>query len=374
MAARQALPFVGVAQQPRACGVAGAHHSVSNAGNAGASRSSCVSRTVQRRATTDNRSEGRPNGRAEAPRLLLEGTGLKLVPVVEASPKPAAATRRRKPQAEPTIRWQEGTRSFFFSGGFEKAGGEAVLNAEGFPLLLFRGLLGNQALARACDLAAELHGAGQVIKQHELKAGKPRTIRRSLVHRLQPGASQPAAHAARSASSMLLDLILETLPQALQDSGSGEKVRVGRGHEFEDASLVFYRKGSRDFYEEHHDSWTAGDPPRARQRAFTVLVYLRSPEGPLRCGATEFTRLTRLLPGSSAGGGGSRTPGLVVKPAAGDALMWPNFDDDGKRWELALHRALAQCGTHASTSGTRRNRGASATGCGGKAVVNVWFS
>ena len=172
-----------------------------------ASRSSCVSRTVQRRATTDNGSEGRPNGRAEAPRLLLEGTGLKLVPVVEASPKPAAATRRRKPQAEPTIRWQEGTRSFFFSGGFEKAGGEAVLNAEGFPLLLFRGLLGNQALARACDLAAELHGAGQVIKQHELKAGKPRTIRRSLVHRLQPGASQPAAHAARSASSMLLDLI-----------------------------------------------------------------------------------------------------------------------------------------------------------------------
>ena len=82
---------------------------------------------------------------------------------------------------------------------------------------------------------------------------------------------------------------------------------------------------------------------RAQQRAYTVLVYLKSPDGPSHCGGTEFTRLTGLgQPGRGGGeeegaGGAEREgrkhkearKGLVVKPRAGDALIWPNFDIDG---------------------------------------------
>jgi hypothetical protein len=45
-----------------------------------------------------------------------------------------------------------------------------------------------------------------------------------------------------------------------------------------------------------------------------------------------------------------------MKPAPGDALVWPNFDAAGKRCELSLHRALPL--------GLLDGR---------KSVVNVWF-
>ena len=61
------------------------------------------------------------------------------------------------------------------------------------------------------------------------------------------------------------------------------------------------------------------------QRAFTVLVYLVSPADELG---------TDLLAGSPCGGG-TEFPNLlgkeggaplVLRPAAGDAIVWPNFD------------------------------------------------
>ena len=76
---------------------------------------------------------------------------------------------------------------------------------------------------------------------------------------------------------------------------------------------------SQDFYAEHHDSWWPGGAKFEIQRAVTVLFYLESPsdhqadEG--AGGGTEFPGL-----------GTNENEPLVVRPPAGDILVWPNFD------------------------------------------------
>lgn len=104
--------------------------------------------------------------------------------------------------------------------------------------------------------------------------------------------------------------------------------------------------------------WFTGDPTDVTHRAFTVLVYLVSPEG-MGMGEREGdagdhdaesggTRFPLLLDGE----GGSP---ITLRPAAGDALVWPNFDRNGGYSRAPLHEALAL------GAGQR------------KVVANMWF-
>jgi len=124
-------------------------------------------------------------------------------------------------------------------------------------------------------------GAAEEIEQHERKGGKARAIRRSLVLRLGP--PRPRCHAAAGSGGGggggggggseedLLGIILSALPASLgvgvgaEGGGGGvhefEDASLGGGgviHEFEDASLVLYRERGRDWYAQHHDSWSPG--------------------------------------------------------------------------------------------------------------------
>jgi Rps23 Pro-64 3,4-dihydroxylase Tpa1-like proline 4-hydroxylase len=164
------------------------------------------------------------------------------------------------------------------------------------------------------------------MEQHELIQGTVvHTLRRSLVSQLQSGP--------------LVDAILEQLPTELSSSCRDE-------HVYEDGSIVSYRSG--DFYDEHHDSYTYGEPLREKQRAYTVLLYILSPPGPPWNGGTEFTKLTHH----------NQQP-LVVKPQAGDVLVWPNFDRQGLPYMDSSHRALPVESNHG-----RRVE---------KVVINMWF-
>jgi hypothetical protein len=198
------------------------------------------------------------------------------------------------------------------------------------------------------------------LEQHAMIADKDsnwvHTLRRSLVSQLSTG-------------DELLDGILSQLPtEIVGESGLGHHL-----HPYEDGSVVYYRAG--DFYDEHHDSYSPRDENhRLRQRAFTILLYLRTPPGPPSIGGTEFTRLT-LLPMDASESesnvkheSGSR--GLVVKPSAGDALIWPNFDRDGRPYKESLHRALPVQVDSALANGSAAQEDDSGIG---KVVVNLWF-
>ena len=78
----------------------------------------------------------------------------------------------------------------------------------------------------------------------------------------------------------------------------------------------------------------AGDPTDVTHRAFTVLVYLVSPEGDEGDAGSGGTRFLLLLDGE-------RGSPITLRPAAGDALVWPNFDRDGGYSRAPLHEALA---------------------------------
>ena len=59
---------------------------------------------------------------------------------------------------------------------------------------------------------------------------------------------QALSNRSRDVGQDLLGLILDALPPSL----------VAEANAFQDASLVFYREGAGDFYDEHHDSWSLG--------------------------------------------------------------------------------------------------------------------
>jgi hypothetical protein len=150
-------------------------------------------------------------------------------------------------------------------------------------------------------------------------------------------------------------------------------------HPYEDGSVVYYRRTEGDFYDEHHDSYSPGETPRDRQRAYTILVYLRTPPGPPSVGGTEFTRLTFSDDIENVACAASRkdgTRGLIVKPSAGDALVWPNFDRDGNPYKDSVHRALPITTLPAArkkSKGSVAQIGKTEEDGIGKVVVNLWF-
>jgi hypothetical protein len=281
--------------------------------------------------------------------------------------------------AVPVISWGSGVERFFWgdsseaipSGGFRsttKMIMHQIRNKESFPLVHLRGALSAKSLAWALSLTADENSVvsdAEEIEQHErLVGGRVRALRRSLVSQLDP-------------KGELLDGILSNLPVALVGGHGGDSEDI-HDHPYEDGSVVYYRRTEDDFYEEHHDSYSPGETLRDRQRAYTILIYLRTPSGPPSVGGTEFTRLTLTDDNENvacaARGKGGR--GLIVKPSAGDALIWPNFDREGKPYKDSVHRALPV----SAPSRARKESRSSAPQIGnkkadeiGKVVLNLWF-
>lgn len=314
----------------------------------------------QRRATSDARARhgplmmgqmgkgGKVGWGADATDLgdalsMLQADGLKVAP---AKPKAwlAAKTKGKGGKAAvgpPSIVWGDSTRKLLWpEAAAEKLGwAERVPNDQGFPLFLIEGLLAEEDLSDAVDLADSLwrgeqaqaieqFGRGETVSFDLAAKARRQVIRRSQVARLPPTFLPTSPEQKR-----LQRLLFEALPEELSLGGAP--------HPYEDGSVVAYSAG--DFYAEHHDSWNPGDAWRRRPRAFTALVYLApAPAG--AGGGTEFTRLTR---------GGKP---LVMQPREGDALVWPNFSPDGKWCEDSLHRAVPVKGATAR-----------------KVVANLWW-
>jgi hypothetical protein len=259
----------------------------------------------------------------------------------------------------PSIVWDDEVAEYLWSHETR------VSNAENWPVLHFEKMLHGQTLQEARDCVTFLaqSSAALSIEQNEGSAA----IRRSRVVNLSPGgvpgrnyfsgaSVQPfVSDHERAATEKLRELVLRSLPLPLQAALDGS------AHACEDCSLVLYDQPA-DFFAEHHDSWWPGSPAHAVQRSFTILVYLFSPTHNLQEGAaknkvtegggTEFTNL-RTTDGSP----------LVLRPPAGDVIMWPNFDRNGNWSSLAFHRAVAVAKRHFDE----------ASGLPPKAVVNLWF-
>lgn len=283
---------------------------------------------------------------------------------------------------------------------------ELISNEQGFPLYQIHNVLPRQSLNRAISLlmdtskdSKESYRYAEELEQHELVKGErePRALRRSLVSQLSYSCD---SHYSRE----LIDLILAGLPIDLVEgmqhehtdknivSSSASSSNHPHPHPYEDGSVVYYRATGNDFYNTHHDSYDPEDPPRRHQRAYTILLYLRVPNGSLEVGGTEFPRLTKrghlnLLSHnkkneSNLGNAKSKeSEVIVVKPRAGDAICWPNFDLAGKPYMDSIHGALP------IPKERRREAGSSIEGIGSgekyseghdekdlsKIVVNLWF-
>jgi hypothetical protein len=298
-------------------------------------------------------STGRPRKQSAAAEMALK-IGLNVAPKDGTDKSDLNEGKKKKGErkvkhAAPVISWGSGMERFFW--GEHEHFSEAIIitpsrghstrtrtrtrsstnkmtmhqisNKESFPLVLLRGALSADSLARALSLTADGNSVVsdvEEIEQHELLAGgKVRALRRSLVSQLDP-------------KGELLEKILSNLPVALIGEELSEDVHH---HPYEDGSVVYYRRTEGDFYDEHHDSYSPDEIPRDRQRAYTILIYLRTPPGPPSEGGTEFTRLTLSDDNENvatcAASRKDGTRGLIVKPSAGDALVWPNFDRDGNR-------------------------------------------
>jgi hypothetical protein len=283
--------------------------------------------------------------------------------------------------AVPLISWGSGMDRFFWgessealpSGGLRsttKMTMHQINNKESFPLVLLRGALSSESLALALSLTADGNSVvsdAEEIEQHErLVGGRVRALRRSLVSQLDQ-------------QGELLDAILSNLPVTLVGGGHGGRDSEDiRDHPYEDGSVVYYRRTEGDFYDEHHDSYSPGETPRDRQRAYTILIYLRTPPGPPSVGGTEFTRLTLTDDNENVACAASRKDGrgLLVKPSAGDALVWPNFDRDGNPYKDSVHRALPVSDlptAHKESRGSAAQIDSMEEDGIDKVVVNLWF-
>mmetsp|Transcript_35972 Transcript_35972/g.52722 ORF Transcript_35972/g.52722 Transcript_35972/m.52722 type:complete len:456 (-) Transcript_35972:473-1840(-) len=303
----------------------------------------------------------------------------------------------------PIIAWGANAKRFFW--GFKEQGMDRsvstregrnlnvqpILNDQGFPLYQIKNVLprNSPSFKRLMSLLTEDGNANAVMsqteemEQHELVRGKPQTLRRSLVSQLiYSDHDHDDAGNHRNRSREILNLIQKGLPKDLV-GGMGSKhigtnpTSLDHFHPYEDGSVVYYRTTGKDFYNTHHDSYDPRDPPRDRQRAYTILLYLRSPKGSPLIGGTEFPRLTQHhhfgAHGKEKEGNdihekqrreqvSSGKRGLVVKPDIGDAIVWPNFDQEGKPYMDSIHRALS---IPKSTCGQRFEMG--------KIVINLWF-
>jgi hypothetical protein len=327
---------------------------------------------------------------ADAPRIPLKQSaaakmalkiGLNIAPKESTKKSECKNRKGGRSHAVPVISWGSGMERFFWGESFSESipskekrsttnmTMHQIHNKESFPLVLLSGALSAESLAWGLSLTADgtsVVSDAEEIEQHELLAGgKVRALRRSLVSQLDP-------------KGELLDGILSDLPEVLVGEHGGDSEGM-QDHPYEDGSVVYYRRTEGDFYDEHHDSHSPGEIPRDRQRAYTILIYLRTPPGPPSVGGTEFTRLTLIDDNKNvACATASRKDGrgLVVKPSAGDALIWPNFDRDGNPHKDSVHRALPITTLPKARKGSR----GSAAQIGktdedgiDKVVVNLWF-
>jgi hypothetical protein len=293
----------------------------------------------------------------------------------------------------PTIIWGESSYDFFWgasanNGIDEMDGGVPVLsslsttdkqwiaNHEGFPLYLLQNVLSSKALKEIQSIVMnedKIRDANE-IEQHELVKGEPHALRRSLVSRLVYD-NDPSR---RPYDNEILDRIFSELPNSLVSSSEQQQAQqlLNDDHPYEDGSIVYYRNNGQDFYNTHHDSYDPDDPPRKRQRAYTILLYLDAPRGNESSGGTEFPLLTPLLSHNTNNNNNndnkevvattSRETTVIVKPKNGEALVWPNFDQDGKPYMDSMHRALS------IKNESKMNRGNGVPDIE-KVVVNVWF-
>jgi hypothetical protein len=338
--------------------------------------------------------ESRPSSRQRIGKKKLSAAnemalkiGLQIAP--KGSTTKGASTSRSKKKksrpAPPVIQWSSDMEEFFWptttSTGEGNPNAKAhsegnpstsnmrvhrIANKQSFPLVLLQGVLSAESVDEALSLC-ENGVVAEEMEQHELVCGNVRTLRRSLVSRLD-------------AKGELLQEILSHLPAELvagyHMGGQGREGSYHPAHPYEDGSVVYYRTAKGDFYDEHHDSFSPGDAPRERQRAYTVLLYLRAPPGPPSIGGTEFTRLT-LTDGSLTCVDTSNSgTGLLVKPSAGDALVWPNFDRNGRPYQDSLHRALPVAAPSRGHKGVKLpvvQADSVEQDRIGKVVVNLWF-
>jgi len=241
---------------------------------------------------------------------------------------------------------------------------QRIENDQSFPLLILPGILSPELVEKALsiiDTEEETtnnnnYGYYEEMEQHELKSGKVRALRRSLVSQLDPN----------SGNSALWTLLQSNLPDLL--------FSCPEHHPFEDASVVSYRY-QQDFYEEHHDSYDPSETKlRSRQRAYTVLVYLQTPPGPPTNGGTAFPKLTQQQQQSTTDRSSNwvskdtvkkRFDGVIVKPQPGDILMWPNFDRHGMPDPNSIHCALPVQEEEGIQTKTSQDIG--------KTVINLWW-
>ena len=267
----------------------------------------------------------------------------------------------------PSIVWGKKARRFFWGSNSRIAkhlsstgrqlNVERIYNDQEFPLYQIHKILPRQSLEQAVSslMDDEKIYSAEELEQHEWVRGKPRALRRSLVSQLNYSSND-------NNSREIMDLILAGLPADLVE-GTNAPFNE-HPHPYEDGSIVYYRANGNDFYHAHHDSYDPDYPQdvRKHQRAYTILLYLRVPHGSERVGGTEFPKLSN----------GSISDVLVVKPKAGDAIVWPNFNQDGKPYLDSIHGALPIV--------AEKNRSISRSdGCNknedevGKIVINLWF-
>ena len=281
-------------------------------------------------------------------------------------------------QSPPQIVWGPSTEAFFWGSDTDEQSAQPLVrisNNQDWPLLHYRGYLSPRELEAALILARRAETSAEEVEQFEPDGT---LIRRSRVVTLAPPPrGGVAVHAGGAGgggwsegdASTLREVVLGGLPTALKSD-------LAQTHPFEDASLVFYdgeppscSNSSLSFYDVHHDSWFEGDPLDVAHRAYTLLVYLHSPsdvhdddddddegdgESGLENGGTQFPRLLQ-----------AGQP-VTLRPAAGDALLWPNFSRDGTYSTSPVHAALPLV---LDSSKSR----SSARLFSRKAVINVWF-
>ena len=289
----------------------------------------------------------------------------------------------------PRITWAQSTADFFWKQNDHPG---LVANSQDWPIFHLSRFLSPADLDEVQVLCAKAEQAAEDVEQFEPDGT---LIRRSQVVNLSPGPGSAnespavATHRARmwndQDSTTIRHKVLAALPEELI---GGEDAR--RQHPFEDASLVFYSSGG-SFYDSHHDSWFHGDPMDIAHRAFTLLLYLKSPED--SAGNTDGERLPDgRETGASGGGsdrsnGGTRFPELLVRGEpltlrlrAGDALLWPNFQCDGSYSTAPTHCALPLVSAAPAPAPTSKQpQVEQMPGAGSlqlqseKVVLNMWF-
>jgi len=263
--------------------------------------------------------------------------------------------------APPIIEWGESAKDFFWGSSNKRNPNIQLLeNDQGFPLYRIQNVVSQrlQSLLLLHD-----NDYVELMEQHEMIGGKSRTLRRCLVARLPPHSSTNNNKKKKKKIQRdreIMDLILPGLPPELVE---GIMDPTSSSHPYEDGSIVYYRRHYDDFYNVHHDSFAPGEPLRPKQRAYTILIYLRAPD----CsggGGTEFPRLST-----------PTTKSLLVQPREGDALIWPNFDQDGTPYLDSVHRALPLDTTSDATTMNDDDDLNSISGKDefGKIVINLWF-